>query len=43
MLMPDVLLAVNRARAEQLGLKVPHDVIEAAKVVYHELPATRKE
>lgn len=39
----DVYLAVNMARAEQLGLRVPHDIIEAAKVVYHELPALRKQ
>ena len=39
----DVYIAGNRARAEHLGIRLPHDIIEAAKVVYHVLPAKTKE
>ncbi|MCD6570073.1 MAG: hypothetical protein J7L53_05165 [Deltaproteobacteria bacterium] len=38
----DIYIAVNRARAEHLGIKLPGDIIEAAKVVYHVLPAKPK-
>jgi len=39
----DMYIAVNRARAEYLGIKLPYDVIEAAKLVYHVLPAKIRE